>query len=223
MKVNKGEYELKVILSGDLLQVNNNQAEDNSSILKTHKILGINIIGSPGAGKTLLLERTIERLKGDAKVGVIEGDIATARDAMRIGAHGVPVIQLNTEGMCHLDARIVGRALSEMPLSDIDILFIENVGNLVCPALFHLGEDFKVAVLSVTEGSDKPHKYPQIFREARVVLINKVDLIDYTDFELNECKSELLEINSSLNIFTLSAKTGEGIDPWVEWLKGVMR
>lgn len=208
---------LKVILNHDLLAENANQAEENRSILDANEVLAINLIGSPGAGKTLLLERTLEVLGEKVRIGVIEGDIATVRDAARIERYGIPVVQINTEGMCHLNARMVRRALCELPLHELDLIFIENVGNLVCPAAFDLGEHHKVAVMSVTEGSDKPLKYPRIFEKASAVVVNKSDLLRYTDFDFNECKTELLQINSTLNVFLVSSTTGANLHLWVDW------
>lgn len=183
-------------------------------------VAALNLISSPGAGKTTLLEQTIARLKGKLTVGVIEGDLYTARDAGRISAQGAAAVQINTGGTCHLNAAMVARALEELPLASLDLLFIENVGNLVCPAAFYLGEHCKVALLSVAEGSDKPAKYPGVFREARAVVVTKLDLLPYTDFDLAGCTAELKELNPELNIFVLSAKTGAGMEGWLAWLTG---
>lgn len=210
---------MKVILARDVLQANKDLAGENRRALEKSGVLMVNLISGPGAGKTTLLEKTIAALKGELRLGVIEGDICTTRDAERIQKAGVVVVQINTDGACHLDASLITRAFAEIPLESLDLLFIENVGNLVCPAEFDLGEDFKVALLSVSEGSDKPAKYPLVFREAQAVVINKIDLLPYTDFDLEAVRKELSGINGSLEIFPLAAKTGEGVEVWSNWLK----
>lgn len=210
---------MKVILARDLLRANADQAQQNRGIFDRHGVAVVNLLSSPGAGKTTLLEKTLALLRGRVVIGVIEGDISTTRDAERIAGQGVPVVQINTEGICHLDARMVARALPELPVAGLELLFIENVGNLVCPASFDLGEHRKVALLSVTEGSDKPAKYPAVFREAQAVVISKTDLLPYTDFDLAGCCSEMHKINPGLDIFVTSAKTGEGLAAWVAWLE----
>lgn len=202
-----------------MLQANKDLAGENQKALEKSGVLMVNLISGPGAGKTTLLEKTIAALKEELRLGVIEGDICTTRDAERIQKAGVAVVQINTDGACHLDAFLITRAFAELPLESLDLLFIENVGNLVCPAEFDLGEDFKVALLSVSEGSDKPAKYPLVFREAQAVVINKIDLLPYTDFDLEAVRKELSGINGSLEIFPLAAKTGEGVEVWSNWLK----
>lgn len=208
---------MKVVMAQKLLRANQKVAGENRTRLG--RILAVNLVSSPGAGKTAILERTIAALKGEFRVGVIEGDIYTTRDAERIAVHGVDVVQINTTGVCHLDASMVARALDEINLEDVDILFIENVGNLVCPAEFDLGEDCKVAVLSVAEGGDKPAKYPLVFQEAQAVLINKADLLPYSDFDVDAVRQEILAINPEIDVFVVSAKTGEGLEAWYAWLK----
>ncbi len=208
---------MKVVMAQKLLRANQKVARENRTRLG--RILAVNLVSSPGAGKTAVLERTIAALKGEFRVGVIEGDIYTTRDAERIAVHGVDVVQINTTGVCHLDASMVARALDEINLEDVDILFIENVGNLVCPAEFDLGEDCKVAVLSVAEGGDKPAKYPLVFQEAQAVLINKADLLPYSDFDVDAVRQEILAINPEIDVFVVSAKTGEGLEAWYAWLK----
>jgi len=210
---------LKVILARDLLGVNNVKGENNRGILEKNGLLTLNIISSPGAGKTTLLEITMRLLKNKYNFGVIEGDLYTTRDALRLEEHARSIVQINTCGMCHLNADMVARALEDMPLAELDVIIIENVGNLVCPAAFYLGETCKVAVLSMPEGSDKPAKYPELFKEARAVLINKADLLPYTDFDLPGCLGELQEINPRAEIFVVSARTGEGVEKWVHWLE----
>ncbi|CEP69363.1 Hydrogenase accessory protein HypB [Moorella glycerini] len=211
--------DFKVILAQDLRQANRDQAAANRARFKTSDVMVVNLISSPGAGKTSILEATLARLAGEMKIGVIEGDIATSRDAARIAGWKVPVVQINTAGACHLDAALIAAALPELPLEELDLLFIENVGNLVCPAEFDLGEDVKVGILSVAEGSDKPLKYPLVFQEAQVLLLNKIDLLPYTDFDLAAFRQDLKALNPNLLVITLSARTGEGLEEWFLWLK----
>ena len=198
-------------------------ARKNRGVFQSQGLLVINLMSSPGSGKTTLLEKTIEYLGDRLKIGVIEGDLYTDQDARRIEQKGVRVIQINTEGACHLDAGMVGKAFAELPGDDLDLLFIENVGNLVCPAEFDLGEDFKAVVISTTEGNDKPLKYPLIFREARVILLNKIDLLPYTDFSLERFREDLAQINPTAPVFLVSGRTGQGIKEWNEWLLGEVR
>lgn len=212
---------MKVVMAQKLLRANQQVARENRARLG--RILAVNLVSSPGAGKTAILEQTIAALKDEFRIGVIEGDIYTTRDAERIAVHGVEVVQVNTTGACHLDASMIARALDEMSVDGLDILFIENVGNLVCPAEFDLGEDGKVAVLSVAEGGDKPAKYPLVFQEARAVLINKSDLLPYSDFDLETVEREIRDINPAISIFVVSAKTGEGLEAWYAWLKNAVR
>ncbi|WP_347488475.1 hydrogenase nickel incorporation protein HypB [Desulfoscipio sp. XC116] len=212
---------MKIIVGRDLLLANNDQAGVNRVLFKQSKVVAINLISSPGSGKTTLMEKTAGMLAGRLKIGVVVGDLYTERDAVRIEKAGAAAVQINTEGLCHLTADMVYRALQEMPPEELDVLFIENVGNLVCPAAFDLGEQMKVAVLSVTEGIDKPSKYPTIFREAGAVVISKEDLLPYTDFDLDTCLAELKEINDQLKIFITSAKTGLGLNEWCSWLESL--
>lgn len=180
----------------------------------------VNIMSSPGAGKTTLLERTLERIADAKRVAVIEGDIATSEDAERIADKGVMAVQINTDGACHLDGVMLGPALDALDLADLDLLVIENVGNLVCPVEFNLGEHFRLAVLSVTEGHDKPAKYPALFRESRALVINKIDLLPYIDCDVARIRRDVLAINPDLEIFELSCRTGQGLDAWCDWLLG---
>lgn len=212
---------MKIIVGRDLLLANSDQAMVNRELFKQSKVVVINLISSPGSGKTTLMEKTAVMLAGRLKIGVIVGDLYTERDAVRIEKAGAAAVQINTEGLCHLTADMVYRALQEMPLAELDVLFIENVGNLVCPVAFDLGEQMKVAVLSVTEGIDKPSKYPSAFREAGAAVISKEDLLPYTDFELNTCLAELEEINDQLKVFITSAKSGRGLDEWCSWLEAL--
>ena len=209
--------EIKVLRN--ILEANDALAADNRRLLVRHGVAALNLMSSPGAGKTTLLERTLDALKAELAMAVIEGDIATRYDADRIGRHGVPVLQINTGGACHLDANMVRRALDELPVAGLDLLFIENVGNLVCPAEFALGEDAKVTVLSVTEGDDKPEKYPAMFQASSALVINKIDLLPYTDFDLAAAMRRSLELNPRLTIFPLSCTTMEGFAAWLDWVR----
>jgi hydrogenase nickel incorporation protein HypB len=175
-------------------------------------------MGSPGSGKTTLLEKTIDLIGNRLKIGVIEGDLQTCNDAERIRAKGVPAFQITTGSACHLDAFMVNHGLKHIPLNELDIVFIENVGNLVCPAAYALGAHCNVVVLSVTEGDDKPAKYPVIFRAAHVLIITKIDLISYLDFDINKAKIEARKVNSNINIIELSAKSGVGMEDWLNLL-----
>ncbi|SFG69209.1 hydrogenase nickel incorporation protein HypB [Desulfotomaculum arcticum] len=212
---------MKIIVGRDLLLANSDQAVVNRKLFRQSKVVAINLISSPGSGKTTLMEKTAVMLADRLKIGVVVGDLYTERDAARIEKAGAAAVQINTEGLCHLTADMVYRALLEMPLAELDVLFIENVGNLVCPAAFDLGEQMKIAVLSVTEGIDKPSKYPSVFREAGVAVINKEDLLPYTDFDLDTCLAELKEINDQLKIFITSARSGHGLDEWCSWLESL--
>lgn len=210
---------MKIKVVSNILKANDSIAEENRGLFKENGLFVINLISSPGAGKTSLLEKTIIKCNSEISIGVIEGDIATTRDAERIEKTGARVIQINTNGACHLDSNMIKTSLHDFPLNGLDILFIENVGNLVCPANFNLGEDAKAVILSITEGDDKPKKYPRIFREAKVLIINKTDLLPYTDCSIDKIKKESLEINPDLNIFEVSCRSGEGLDRWCNWVK----
>src|SRR3954469_12070636 len=204
--------EQKVLEKNDLL------AERNRQWLAERGILALNVTSSPGAGKTTLLERTIRELTADRSVAVIEGDQETLLDAERIRAAGARAVQVNTGAGCHLDADMVHRAMHALGPESGSLLFIENVGNLVCPALFDLGEHSKVVVISVTEGADKPLKYPHMFAAAGLVIINKIDLMPYVDFDLEKCADYARSINPGVNILPLSATTGEGVQGWYDWI-----
>ena len=204
-----------------ILSANEEYALKNSRLLSKRKILCLNMISSPGSGKTTILHRTISELKGKIRIGVIEGDIQTDLDAEKIRKTGAPAVQINTNGACHLSAAQISTALKQLPLDDLDLIFIENVGNLVCPSAFELGETGKVAVLSVPEGDDKPVKYPAIFAKSKALLINKIDLLeksDKADFNIERVKCDVRKLNKSTEIFQISAKTGEGINDWYAWL-----
>ncbi len=208
--------EIKVLRN--ILAANEDRAAQNRARFGVRGLLAVNLIASPGAGKTTLLERTIAGLSPRLRVAVIEGDITGDHDARRIAAAGAAVVQVNTEGGCHLDAAMVDRALGELDLDAVDILVIENVGNLVCPAEFDLGEAFKAVVLSAPEGDDKPAKYPLIFSEAGAVVVNKTDLLAATDFDLAKAERDIRRINPDVPLFPLSCRTGQGLDAWLEWL-----
>lgn len=210
---------MKIPIVKNILRANENIALENQHFFKGKGLMVINLLSSPGAGKTTLLEKTIEMLNGKIGIGVIEGDIQSTLDSERIGRLGVPVVQINTEGGCHLDANMIKTALPDLNIQGINILFIENVGNLICPAEFSLGEDMKVMLLSVAEGDEKPLKYPLAFRESKALVINKIDLLPFTNFHMEKAKEHSLKINPKLEIFEISCYTGEGMDRWIQWLK----
>ena len=202
----------------DILAKNDREAHDIRHWFEGQGIVALNLVSSPGSGKTTLLERTIRQLDRKLPMAVIEGDQQTMRDAERIEAAGAPVVQVNTGAGCHLDAEMLHRALPRLDLAPGTLLFIENVGNLVCPAMFDLGEAAKVVVISVTEGEDKPLKYPAMFRAADLCVINKIDLLPYLDFDVKQCREFAARVNPGLSFFELSATTGAGMDGWLSWL-----
>lgn len=208
-----------VQIEQDILAGNNRYAAENRKYLAERGILALNLVSSPGSGKTTLLTETIERLKGQFAIAVIEGDQQTTRDAERIRATGVNALQINTGKGCHLDAHRVGHAFEHLQLQQQSLLFIENVGNLVCPAAFDLGEAHKVVILSVTEGEDKPIKYPDMFYAADLMLLNKIDLLPHLDFDSEQCISYAKQVNPKIKVLAVSAKTGEGMDSWLKWLQ----
>jgi hydrogenase nickel incorporation protein HypB len=208
-----------IAIEEDILAKNSRLAGLNRSLFKEKGIFVLNLVSSPGSGKTTLLERTLRDLSAKMRFAVIEGDQQTDNDARRIAATGVPARQINTGAGCHLDAHMVMHGTDGFDLDNLDILMIENVGNLVCPAAFDLGEHHKVAVLSVTEGEDKPLKYPQMFRNSTVMLLNKIDLLPYTDFDVAKCKEYALRVSPGITIFEVSARSGEGMEAWYQWLK----
>ncbi|MFC2133583.1 hydrogenase nickel incorporation protein HypB [Bacteroidota bacterium] len=205
-------------MNTQILQANEKVADENKLFFKKHGIFTANLMSAPGAGKTSVLEQTITKIRDEFKVAVIEGDLQTTIDADRISALGIPSHQIVTGTVCHLDARMVHNALHDFKLEGYDLLFIENVGNLVCPAEFNLGEDLKVMVFSVVEGAEKPKKYPLMFHEADAVLLNKIDLIPYSGVSLEELVKNVREVNPKADIFSLSCKTGDGFDKWIAWL-----
>jgi hydrogenase nickel incorporation protein HypB len=208
----------KITIAQNILAANDTIAQDIHQSLTTRGICTINMMSSPGAGKTTLLERTIEMLRGQLEVGVIEGDIETGNDAERIEAAGAETVQINTRGACHLEAHMVRDALDEINLTGMRLLFIENIGNLVCPAAWYLGEDLRIVMVSTTEGDDKPAKYPQMFAISQIMVVNKIDLLPYVDYSLEKVRKQALAINPNLRIFEVSCRTGEGLDAWCEWL-----
>jgi hydrogenase nickel incorporation protein HypB len=211
---------MEIKIMKNILDRNKDKATEVRYLLDSKKVLMVNIISSPGAGKTTLLERTCENLASTFRIGVIEGDITTDRDAQRLKKYNIPIVVINTEGGCHLDSHSISKVLDSFDLDNLDILFVENVGNLICPAQFDLGEAFKLAVLSTTEGDDKPAKYPMLFREARAVLLNKIDLIPYTNFNDVSFRSDLKKINGQIPLFEISCTRGDGLREWYEWIEG---
>jgi hydrogenase nickel incorporation protein HypB len=202
-----------------VLEKNDAMADQNRAWFAGREVLALNLVSSPGAGKTTLLERTIRDLKSEMSIGVIEGDQATARDGERIRAAGAPAIQVNTGAGCHLEADMVARAIRELKPAAGSLLLIENVGNLVCPAMFDLGEHAKVVILSVTEGEDKPLKYPHMFLAAVMLIINKTDLLPHVDFDLSLAAGYARDVNPQIKIISVSARTGEGLGEWYDWLR----
>jgi hydrogenase nickel incorporation protein HypB len=210
---------MKISVVRNILEANDRIARQNRELFDENGLLVINLMSSPGAGKTSLLEKTIEALKADFNMGIIEGDIQSSQDAERIAKTGAPVVQINTDGACHLDANMIRDTFAEFNFRDLDLLVVENVGNLVCPAEFKVGEDFKVMILSVTEGDDKPTKYPLMFHESSVLLINKMDLLPYVDCSVEKIKEDSLRINPRITVFQVSCKTGEGLEDWYGWVR----
>jgi hydrogenase nickel incorporation protein HypB len=209
----------RISVQTSVLNANQQTAAANRELFAGEGLLVMNLMSAPGAGKTTLLEATIKSLRGQFRVAVIEGDLQTDLDAQRIQALGVRAHQITTGTVCHLDARMVARALDKFPVNDLDLLVIENVGNLICPASFDLGESLRVVVCSVAEGPEKPKKYPVMFNKAQVVLINKIDLAEASGADLRELTKNVREVNPQATIFALSSKTGEGLDAWTNWLK----
>ena len=208
-----------VQIEQDILSKNNSYAEANRQVLREQQVFALNLVSSPGSGKTTLLAATIVALHDELPMAVIEGDQQTANDAERIRAAGAPAVQINTGKGCHLDAHMVGHAFERLSLPKNGVLFIENVGNLVCPAAFDLGEAHKVAILSVTEGEDKPIKYPDMFAAADVMLLNKTDLLPHLDFDVAQCLEYARRVQPSMQIFELSARSGEGMPAWLDWIR----
>ena len=215
---------VKIITVGeDILGANDARARANKARLDGRSIFTVNIMSSPGAGKTSLIMGTINALRDKVGIAVIEGDVASSVDADKIAAIGIPVVQINTAGGCHLDANMVAKALDALPLDGVDLLFIENVGNLICPNAFALGEDRRVMISSLPEGDDKPYKYPAMFADTDVVLLNKTDLQPYLDFDPAAFRKVVTGLNPDVIIFPLSCKTGEGLPDWFAWLEAAVK
>lgn len=211
---------MKVTVVKNVLDANERIAAENRRLFDEKNIYVINLMSSPGAGKTSLVEKTITALKDKYRIAVIEGDIQDTYDADRVAALGIPAVQINTGGACHIDGNMIREALPALDLNKVDLLISENVGNLVCPAEFKIGENAKVMILSTPEGADKPAKYPLMFQESAVMVINKMDLQPYVDFDLEKARRDALALNRNLNIFEVSCKTGQGLEGWVQWLAG---
>ncbi len=208
----------KVTIAQNILTANDTIAEQVHALLAARGIRTINMMSSPGAGKTTLLEKTIARLRGRLVLGVIEGDVETSADAERIEAAGAETVQINTRGACHLEAHMIRDALAQLELEHINLLVIENIGNLICPSDWRLGEDLRVTLVSTTEGDEKPAKYPQLFATSQVMVVNKLDLLPYVDYDLEKVKRQALAINPELRIFELSSRSGDGLDGWCDFL-----
>ena len=214
---------MEITVMSNILEKNEEVAAEINAMLTRRGIFTVNLLGSPGCGKTSLVEQTISLLKNEFHIAIIEGDLYTSKDADRIAAYGAPVVQINTEGGCHLDAAMVKSALNQLDLNELDILIIENVGNLVCPAEFAVGEHAKVVVLSVAEGEDKPLKYPLVFRQSAAVILNKIDLLPYTDFAIDCAVRDISGLNPQAALLQVSCRTGAGVTEWLEWLKQQVR
>ena len=219
-----GSREIKVVRR--VLDVNDKMAEQNRRLFDAKGIYVLNVMSSPGSGKTTTLEKTLSRIASEIKSAVVVGDICTTNDADRLAASGVPVVQINTDefgGDCHLAAHVIENAVQGLDLDAIDLLIVENVGNLVCPAEFDIGEDSRVVVLSVTEGEDKPVKYPLMFRECEVTLLNKIDLLPYLDYDKQKAVDFIHQVHPNMPVFEISAKTEQGFEAWIAWLKEKVR
>jgi hydrogenase nickel incorporation protein HypB len=208
-----------VTVERKILKKNDEFANENRKVFKDKNIFAINLLSSPGSGKTSLLEQTLTKLSKSQNIAVVEGDVQTDNDAQRIAKLNIPVVQIITNGGCHLEAKLVQDAFPNFDLDNLDLFVVENVGNLVCPANYDLGEDKKVVLVSTTEGDDKPLKYPAMFRVADIVIINKVDLLEYVDFDVETVKKNALQINPKLKFYETSCKTGSGLDEWLSWLE----
>jgi hydrogenase nickel incorporation protein HypB len=210
---------MKITVVRDILEANERIARQNREIFNENNLVVINLMSAPGSGKTILLERSIDALKDEISMGIIEGDIQSSRDAERVARKGVPAVQINTGSACHLDGNMIRDTFKDFDFRSLQLLVVENVGNLVCPAEFNIGEDYKIMMLSVTEGDDKPAKYPLMFRISKVLLINKIDLLPYVDCSIERIEEEAKKINPDLTIFRISCKTGEGLNDWYSWLR----
>jgi hydrogenase nickel incorporation protein HypB len=212
----------QILVKKDILKNNNAIAEKNRTLLNEKKIFTMNLLGSPGAGKTSVLEQIIENMKDDINMSVIEGDLYTTKDAQRIENKGVDVIQVNTGGACHLDAAMIKEAMDSINIDNLDFLVIENVGNLVCPASYDLSEDIKVTVMSTTEGNDKPLKYPSMFQRSQVIILNKTDILEFTNFDMNEFYNDIRSLNKEAEIFEISCRTKDGITQLCSYLRNLI-
>jgi hydrogenase nickel incorporation protein HypB len=210
---------MKITVVRDILEANERIARQNREIFDENNLVVINLMSAPGSGKTSLLERSIDALKDEIRMGIIEGDIQSSRDAERVARKGVPAVQINTGSACHLDGNMIRDTFKDFDFRSLQLLVVENVGNLVCPAEFNIGEDYKIMMLSVTEGDDKPAKYPLMFRISKVLLINKIDLLPYVDCSIERIEEEAKKINPDLTIFRISCKTDEGLNDWYSWLR----
>lgn len=210
---------MEIAIMKAVLELNDNKAREITALLKEKRVLLLNIISSPGSGKTTLLERTAEHFKGKYSIAVIEGDIATARDAERLKKYNIPLVVINTDGACHLNSMSIKNALDQFDLNELDIIFVENVGNLICPSEFDIGESAKIAMLSTAEGDDKPAKYPLLFRESELMILNKMDLAPYTNFNKVSFYKDLEKINKNLPVIETSCTKNEGLSGWFEWVE----
>jgi len=209
---------MKIEVIENVLKYNKDQADKNRKLFKDSKLLVLNLLSSPGAGKTSLVLETIKRLKGKKNIGVIEGDISSTYDAEKIGKLTDNVVQINTGGSCHLNAAMIARAIGKLKMRSLDLLIIENVGNLICPSGFDLGEDYKIVMSSVSEGDDKPVKYPPVFIKSNLIILNKMDLMEVSDFNQDFFENKVRELNSDSEIIKLSCKTGFGLEKWISWV-----
>lgn len=210
---------MDISIERNILEANDSVAEELKKIFAENNVLVLNLISSPGSGKTSLLEKTLSDLRNEFKMGVIEGDCQTDNDAKRVAATGAKAVQINTDGGCHLDSKMIRDVIKNFDLKDLDILFIENVGNLVCPVEFDCGEDAKIALLSAAEGDDKPEKYPRLFQLAHAMIINKIDLLDYVDFDVAKAAKFGKALNNDIEVFEISCRTKQGLENWYAWLR----
>ena len=212
----------QILVKKDILKNNNSIADKNRELLNEKKIFTMNLLGSPGAGKTSVLEQIIENMKDDVNMSVIEGDLYTTKDAQRIENKGIDVIQVNTGGACHLDAAMIKEAMDSIDIDNLDFLVIENVGNLVCPASYDLSEDIKVTVMSITEGNDKPLKYPSMFQRSQVIILNKIDILEFTNFNMDEFYNDIRSLNKEAKVFEVSCRTKEGVTQLCDYLRNLI-
>lgn len=210
---------MEIKIMRNVLDKNQNKASEIRQLLEQNQVVMFNFISSPGTGKTSLLELLCENLAREFNIGIIEGDAYTDRDAKRLVKYNLPVVQINTEGGCHLDSNSISRALTEFDLNKLDVVLIENVGNLICPTAFDLGENYCIAMISITEGDDKPAKYPMLFRKADIIILNKIDLIEYTNFEINRFKADLQKLAVNVPLFEISCTQQTGIQDLIHWFK----